>query len=225
VYYLSTLEDFVDQLVVSFAFICCLLCYLASAAYHLFKNLGENACSILLHVDYAGIVLATLGLQTACCYYSFHCFPHLKYFYPTVSILLSIPTLLFVVAPNLGGIKIPSSGKVRMTTFIAFTGFGFIPLFHFMFTYYPVFVDELPEASGLFLSMFTAYGFFVAGMLIWACRFPECLWVGKFDIWASSHQWWHVAVSMGTVQFLWVVVQLCSTKNLFGATSMCKIEV
>jgi len=226
-YSLGSMEDTSDKLIVSFAFICCLLCYSASVAYHLFKNLSEATCSFLLHMDYAGIVVAIFGLQCSCCYYSFYCFPTLRFFYFLMSVILVFPTLLFVIPESLAEkmkvkFMIAGSYKVRAFTFMSFIAFGIVPLTHFIIFYLP-YLTENSEVARFVYGMIWAYAFFILGMVFWLLRIPECLWAGKFDIWASSHQWWHIAVTMGTVQFLSVAVGLCKMKHELFSTVSCSV--
>jgi adiponectin receptor len=35
---------------------------------------------------------------------------------------------------------------------------------------------------------------YIFGAGLYAARFPECKWPGRFDIWGSSHQIFHVCV-------------------------------
>lgn len=40
------------------------------------------------------------------------------------------------------------------------------------------------------------------GAFFFATRFPESMWPGKFDIWFSSHQIFHVLVVVGSIVHL-----------------------
>eukprot|EP01127_Copromyxa_protea_P017296 TRINITY_DN5254_c0_g2_i1.p1 TRINITY_DN5254_c0_g2~~TRINITY_DN5254_c0_g2_i1.p1 ORF type:complete len:227 (-),score=15.75 TRINITY_DN5254_c0_g2_i1:15-695(-) len=203
-----------DTTLVTFAFISCLICYLTSAAYHTFKGISEPLYNALLHLDYTGIIIATLGLQIGCTYYSFYCIPPYNIIYPAASFCLAVPTLVLVVLPNMGYNLVPLiSGYYRATLFLTFVSGGIVPLAHLYIHYVEEFKVTSPDFQRFYNAMFYAYFWFLLGVLVWVLKFPECLWVGKFDIWASSHQWWHMAVIMGTCTFLYVCVGLSNIRE------------
>jgi len=184
-----------DTIIVTCAFLSCLACYLFSTAYHLFKNLSESTFDILLTFDYSGIIIATLGLQCSCCYFCFYCYPTMRYVYPGISICLAVSTLLVLVQPNVAFFKLFYSNTTRVIVFAVFFFYGTIPLIHYGSMVVPLLSDTTPEASTILFQLVAAYLFFIIGGTIWVVKFPECLWVGKFDILANSHQWWHFSYS------------------------------
>jgi len=212
-------KNFLDDIIVSFAFLSCLACYLFSAAYHLFKNLSEHMYDRMLSVDYTGIILATVGLQCSCCYFSFFCDPIMRLVYPIISVSLATPTLILVLQPKLSildSFYALCSPNFRVALFAIFLSWGIVPICHFWRTVVPVMDEVTPAATIILVQMLLAYGFFLGGVLVWLFHFPERLWVGKFDIWLNSHQWWHIAVIMGTGSFLAACLGARRMKDLYG---------
>jgi len=59
---------------------------------------------------------------------------------------------------------------------------------------------ELSPRDGTSLNnLLISYLFFGLGLSIRRLKLPESLWPGRFDIWFSSHQIFHVLVVIGTI--------------------------
>ncbi|KAM3172116.1 hypothetical protein ACTXT7_015221 [Hymenolepis weldensis] len=54
---------------------------------------------------------------------------------------------------------------------------------------------------------------YITGALIYACRFPECLYPGKFDIWFQSHQIFHVFVVMAALVHLNSILEIAEYRQ------------
>jgi len=84
----------------------------------------------------------------------------------------------------------PKYRPLRAGMFVALGLSGVIPATHYII------------AEGLYHAIqYAAFGWlilmafmYIAGATIYAMRIPERLWPGKFDIWFSSHQIFHVFV-------------------------------
>ncbi|EED11851.1 adiponectin receptor, putative [Talaromyces stipitatus ATCC 10500] len=86
--------------------------------------------------------------------------------------------------------KMPGWRKVKAGTFVIFGSSSFIPLLHGVQRYG---LEYMLQYLGMkwYLLELTFYGI---GVSVYAFRFPERLAPGKFDIWGSSHQIFHVAI-------------------------------
>ena len=82
---------------------------------------------------------------------------------------------------------------LRLVYFISFTIYGFVPTLHWAFLH--GFDSEevkifLPRIFIFYCFIGVSFGFYIA-------KFPESFLPGKFDIFGSSHQWWHAFIWAG----------------------------
>jgi adiponectin receptor len=107
-------------------------------------------------------------------------------------ITLSLITAILVIHPNLQGL---SYRNFRTAAFVATGLSGFAPVGHGLWMYG---WEEMWVRSGMpfWLLEGLIYGI---GAFFFATRFPESRWPGKFDIFFSSHQIFHVLVVMGSM--------------------------
>ena len=79
--------------------------------------------------------------------------------------------------------------------FVATALSGFAPIGHGLYLYG---WEEMWLRSGMPF-WFLEGGVYGVGALFFASRFPESVWPGKFDIWGSSHQIFHVMIVIACV--------------------------
>ena len=82
---------------------------------------------------------------------------------------------------------------LRLVYFISFTIYGFVPTLHWALLH--GFDSEevkifLPRIFIFYCFIGVSFGFYIA-------KFPESFLPGKFDIFGSSHQWWHAFIWAG----------------------------
>ncbi|KAI9145915.1 hemolysin-III related-domain-containing protein [Paraphysoderma sedebokerense] len=73
----------------------------------------------------------------------------------------------------------------------------------------PAAASSTPSLSKLLFLTSTEVASYILGAVIYVARFPECKFPGKFDIWFSSHQIWHMLVFVGAYAhylLLWEVM-------------------
>ena len=82
---------------------------------------------------------------------------------------------------------------LRLIYFVSFTIYGFVPTIHWA-VINGLHSDEvklfLPRIFIFYLAVGLAFTFYIA-------KFPESCLPGKFDIFFSSHQWWHAFIWAG----------------------------
>ena len=168
-----------------------------SATYHTLMN-HTNLSHLMLRVDYVGILTLILGSFFSGIYVGFYCEPTLRYTYWTMIITLSITTSTLVLHPQLQGLKYRN---LRTHAFIATGLSGFAPIIHGIYLYG---WDEMWIRSGMpyYFAEGLVYG---TGAFFFATRIPESIWPGKFDIWFSSHQIFHVFVVLACLLHLYGV--------------------
>jgi adiponectin receptor len=145
--------------------------------------------SLWLRIDYIGILTLILGSFFSGIFVGFYCEPLLQRVYWSMIITLSLIASVLVLHPQLQGLKYRSH---RTSAFVATALSGFAPIGHGLFLYG---WEEMWVRSGMpfwFLEGLV-YG---SGAFFFASRFPESRWPGKFDIWFSSHQIFHVLIVM-----------------------------
>jgi len=68
---------------------------------------------------------------------------------------------------------------------------GVIPVLHLMFT------RGVPNTFFFYSPIIKSLLGYIAGVVVYANRWPEKWRPGTFDTWFSSHQLWHVAILVG----------------------------
>lgn len=165
---------------------------LLSSMYHTLMNHSFHVSSLWLRIDYVGILTLILGSFFSGIYVGFYHEPMLCWAYWFMIISLSLTTAILVIHPNLQGLSYRS---LRTAAFVATGLSGFAPVCHGLWLYG---WEEMWVRSGMpfWLLEGIIYG---VGAFFFATRFPESRWPGKFDIFLSSHQIFHVLVVMGSV--------------------------
>ena len=121
-------------------------------------------------------------------YYAFWC-------YPSVCAIYMATVVGFIGCGVVFRDKMNKDEHIifRLVYFISFTLYGFVPSFHWA-VMNGFDSDEvkifLPRIIIFYLFLLLAFAFYIA-------KFPESVRPGKFDIYGSSHQWWHVFISLG----------------------------
>ncbi|KIW20025.1 hypothetical protein PV08_00600 [Exophiala spinifera] len=169
-----------------------------SAAYHTLMNHSMHMSSLMLRVDYVGILTLILGSFFSGIYVGYRCEPTLCWTYWTMIIALSIITSVLVLHPQLQGLKYRAH---RSWAFILTALSGFAPIIHGLFLYG---WNEMLIRSGMqyYLLEGLVYGI---GAFFFLTRVPESIWPGSFDIWLSSHQVFHVLVVVASLVHLYGV--------------------
>lgn len=169
-----------------------------STSYHTLMNHSFHVSSLWLRIDYVGILALTLGSFFSGIYVGFYDQPRLRTIYWSMITILSLITSILVLHPLLQG---PRFRSHRTLAFILTALSGFAPIGHGLYLYG---WNMMWERSGMpyWLLEGVVYG---VGAAMFATRFPESRWPGKFDVWGTSHQIFHVLVVGAAVVHLWGV--------------------
>ena len=179
-----------DRLIFSINLLAATASLLLSSAYHTLMSHSYRVSSLWLRIDYVGILTLILGSFFSGIYVGFYTEPTLKWVYWSMIITLTLITAVLVIHPRLQGL---SYRHIRTSAFVATGLSGFAPVCHGLCLYG---WEEMWVRSGMpywFLEGIV-YGI---GAFFFATRLPEAAWPGKFDIWGSSHQIFHVLVVLG----------------------------
>ncbi|PTB34927.1 hypothetical protein M441DRAFT_154558 [Trichoderma asperellum CBS 433.97] len=182
----------VDIFTFSFFLLTAIICLGLSTIYHTLINHSSKVEQLWLQFDLVGIVILILGDFISGIYMVFWCEPLERKIYWSMIGILGVITIFIIVNPYFQG--------ERFRTFRAFvfigTGLsGFAPLIHGikMFGWL-----QMVKQSGLLYYLLEG-GFLLLGALFYITKFPESRFPGKFDIYGSSHQIFHILVVFATV--------------------------
>ncbi len=163
-----------------------------STIYHTLMCHSEGVSNLWLRIDYVGILTLILGSFFSGIYVGFYYEPVPRNRYWTMIIGLSLITALLVLHPKLQGLRYRS---LRTWAFVLTGLSGFAPIIHGLYLYGWA---QMWVRSGMpyYLLEGLIYGL---GAFFFAMRLPESIWPGKFDIWCSSHQIFHVLVVLASL--------------------------
>jgi adiponectin receptor len=182
-------------------------CMLCSTVWHTAKSISDaKAMFSFVSVDMMGISLLLTASVVMTEYTAFYNDPFWKRMYMTLSIIggiggLVLPWTSLFRRHDLAYIKIDTS-RIPITRawirVIYFTWLGvqgvIIPLFHLMWT------QGVASTLEFYKPLLPVYAPIVIGAAIYAARFPEAWFPGRFDYVGGSHNLWHVAVLIGILR-------------------------
>ncbi|KAG6603018.1 Adiponectin receptor protein [Phytophthora cinnamomi] len=163
------------------------VCLTCSATFHLMFVVSRPAYMFLSRLDYAGITILIAGSFYPMIYYSFYCHPWLRTAY--LASISTMAALTFTVA-LMPVFSTPKFLVARTCIFLALGFFGVVPVTHLVW-HFGLFDPHVTVMIGPLLLMGLLY---TSGAIIYATKFPERFYPGRFDLWFSSHQLWHVCV-------------------------------
>ncbi|KAK1255264.1 hypothetical protein MKX08_009259, partial [Trichoderma sp. CBMAI-0020] len=192
--------SFMDYLMFEIYFWCAETCLVLSALYHLMQPHSHRIELFWLGMDLLGIVIITVGTISSGVYYIFFCDPSLQKLHWAIILTAGTITGHFISDPLL---QTPRWRKVKVGAFVIFGASSFIPLLHGVQRYG---LEYMLQYSGIkwYLLELTFYG---TGVSLYAFRFPERLAPGRFDIWGSSHQLFHVAILCAMITHVAALLQ------------------
>lgn len=161
-----------------------------STTYHTLMNHSMHVSLLCLRIDYVGILTLILGSFLSGIFVGFFCDPFLQRVYWGMIVTLSIITSVLVLHPRLQGLKYR---PFRTIAFVLTGLSGFAPVIHGLLRHG---WSEMWLRSGMPF-WFLEGLIYVTGAFFYDTRFPESVWPGKFDIWGSSHQIFHILVLVG----------------------------
>lgn len=154
-------------------------CMLFSTCFHLFGCVSLSVHGRLYRLDLFGIALQTLGSFVVGLYYAFYCKPLWRDIYLAGVTLLLLTAMAFTLLPRFHG---PQWTRARVTSLSLSVAFGLVPAVHWVTS-----TDSAPRGQ-IFGRLMAMFGFYGVGFALWASKYPEKLWPGKFDKVFHSHQ-------------------------------------
>ncbi|KAG5490707.1 hypothetical protein JKF63_00829 [Porcisia hertigi] len=164
-----------------------LICMLNSTLYHLFNS--HCSCRVMTamgRLDFIGITALIVSSFLPPLYVMFHCQPVVRTVYITA---ISILGMAGIIGPWTDAFH--RHVWVRLSVFLGVGFSGVIPIIHFTIIF-PINAASMSTVLGVFLMVLL----YSSGVFFYVTKFPESRYAGHFDCWLSSHQMWHLFVSM-----------------------------
>ncbi|KAI9673158.1 MAG: hypothetical protein M1817_003020 [Caeruleum heppii] len=162
-------------------------CLGVSAMYHALSNHSLKVARWGNQLDYVGIVGLIVGSFGGSVYYGFFCEGGVRGLYWGMISLLGLSCTLVSIIPTF---RTPQWRPYRAAMFVGMGLSAVIPVIHGLFLWDPSQLDRQIGLRWLLLEGFL----YILGAGIYAARVPEKWAPGRFDIWGSSHQIFHVLV-------------------------------
>ncbi len=164
-----------------------IVCMLFSTLFHTLHNHSKNVRLFFLRLDLSGIAILITGSSIPAYYYGFYCTWKAQYIYIGVLIVLGVGCLILSMWSKFNS---PRYRVVRYLVFVFFGLSGVIPSVHIYLRDGYALARRAYAMWGIIIMAAT----YIGGGALYAFRIPERFWPGKFDVWASSHQIFHVCV-------------------------------
>ncbi|KXJ95718.1 hemolysin-III related-domain-containing protein [Microdochium bolleyi] len=184
-----------DVLVFSCFFAGAVLCLGMSATYHTISNHSHDVAKWGNKLDYSGIVLLIVGSYVPALYYGLFCEPKLMTIYLGGIILLGVAC---GVVSWVERFRTPAWRPYRAGIFVGLGASGVIPVCHALSMYEFYQLDEQMGLSWVLLQGFL----YIFGAFLYAARWPERSFPGRFDLWGSSHQLFHILIVFAAASHL-----------------------
>ncbi|KAJ5242225.1 uncharacterized protein N7469_000552, partial [Penicillium citrinum] len=162
-------------------------CLVFSTLYHLLGPHSHGVEQFWHRMDLLGIVVVTVGTFIPGIYYIFNCEPRLQKLHWAIITASGSATAALISIPRFRTLR---WRNVRVGAYIALGASAFIPLLHGIQLYG---LHYMLQYSGMkwYLLELVLYG---GGVALYGSRTPERFSPGKYDIWGSSHQIFHVCI-------------------------------
>jgi adiponectin receptor len=170
-------------------------CLGMSATYHTIQNHSHEVAVWGNKLDYLGIVFLIWGSFVPVLYYAFGDEPELRKTYWAMITTLAAGTSIACVHPTF---RTPALRPFRALMFVLMGLSAVFPVLHGVKLYG---VEHLRTSIGLDWVVLQGV-LYIVGAVIYAARVPEKWAPGKYDIWGSSHQIFHVLVVLAAASHL-----------------------
>eukprot|EP01097_Dermamoeba_algensis_P003212 TRINITY_DN2285_c0_g4_i1.p1 TRINITY_DN2285_c0_g4~~TRINITY_DN2285_c0_g4_i1.p1 ORF type:complete len:376 (-),score=48.70 TRINITY_DN2285_c0_g4_i1:123-1250(-) len=180
---------------------------LASSFLHLFGCSSELLHDVLSKLDHSGISILIAGSFVGALYYQ-ATLGVWRLVYITVILLCSIGAAVLTIVPYFANKRFR---VIRTVMFIGMGLLGVFPCAHQAVRFGPFH----PVYFVPFLFILLMAFLYILGAVIYATRVPERWSPGRYDLWFSSHQIWHVFVFLAALSHYYAVMGLYTTAH-FG---------
>lgn len=204
-----------DLAAVSLYYICVIVCFLLSTAFHTFSDHSPEMHRFGNELDHLGIVLVMWGTGASATYFIYYCDYILRGSFLFILSAIAYGCGVFTLRPKF------RQPAYRTTRFLMYVFLGtslFVPIFHGAYRYG---WGRLDGMMGL-MSYFGLSLINFSGAAIYAARLPERWFPGTFDFIGQSHNWMHVLVLTGALVRLRGLLSVAASWNAFPAEQLCQ---
>ncbi len=176
-----------EQAMLSLFFGGAIMCLLCSTLFHTLSNHSQDVGLMFCRLDYSGIAFLITGSSVPAYYYGFYCTSLAQIIHISVIVILCVVCIAVSLRSKF---HTPKYRVVRFFVFVLFGLYGAVPSVH-------IFIREgytvSTQAYALW-GIITMAAIYIGGGVLYALRIPERFKPGMFDVWASSHQLFHICV-------------------------------
>lgn len=180
-----------EQAILFLFFLGAMICLFCSTAYHTLANHSEKMYVLFSRLDYSGIALLITGSNIPAYHFCFYCRPFPRILHITVISLLCTACIVFSLW------KTFNKPTYRLLRFIIFISFGFYGAVPCLQIFYEKGVIEPYWTFLLGLGLMAAL--YTGGAILYVARIPERFCPGLFDVYAHSHQLFHICVILAAL--------------------------
>jgi len=192
-----------------------IVCLSFSTVCHTLACVGARVSVIVWRVDYVGIAALIVASFYPVVFYSFYCVPLVRDTYLAVMSAFGVMTLCVTLAERFQDAKY---SPLRAALFSSLGGLGSFPILHQTWFVW----DKKPTPIAVMLWLELLMGAcYLSGAVIYARAVPEKWKPGRFDLWFSSHNIFHVLVVMGAVVHYRAALVLLAWRDHHG----CEADV
>ncbi|KAF6239124.1 hypothetical protein HO173_002996 [Letharia columbiana] len=184
-----------DTIAFLFFFSGAVTCLGISATYHTVSNHSPKINQWGNQIDYLGIVILISGSFVPSVYYGFYCEPMLQRFYWGMISTIGIACAVVSLNPKF---RSPLWRSFRAGMFLGFGLSAIFPVLHGVYMYG---LEQMRYSIGLDWVLLQGF-LYILGAAIYAARVPERFQPGRYDIWGSSHQIFHVLITLAAMSQL-----------------------
>ncbi|XP_018013583.1 progestin and adipoQ receptor family member 3 [Hyalella azteca] len=184
-----------DTIVGFFILVSFMICMSMSVMYHTLNCVSAEVCRRWFSMDILGISLAFYAVFLSGIFYGFWCPEHMmqRNLYLTLVTSVFACSLLFVLVPSLSGEEWHTA---RLRLFAGWAASGVLPTAHWLLLHWSRNDTIIQVFLPRIVTMYVISG---VAMLLYVYQLPEKLLPGYFDRLGSSHQLWHVLVTVALV--------------------------
>ena len=206
-----------EQAIVSLFFIGAMTCLFCSTTYHTLANHSEKIFCLWSRLDYSGIAFLITGSHIPAYYYSFYCRPVSRMLHITVISILCVACIFISLGEKFNK---PKYRPLRFAVFVSFGLYGVIPVIQ-------VWLEKgfIEPYWSFLIGLVTMAVLYIAGGSLYVLRIPERFNPGFFDVWAHSHQLFHICVVMAALVHYRTLVVMIKSRYDFEECSNLVVNI
>lgn len=207
-----------EQVMLSLFFSGAIVCMLCSTLFHVLHNHSREVNSLFSRLDYSGIAFLITGSSIPAYYYGFYCTWVAQYMHIAILVILCGVCITISMWSKF------NKPKYRIFRFLVFVLFGLYGAVPFVHIYLRDGYRHAAHAYAMWGIVIMA-AIYIGGGTLYAFRIPERFWPGRFDVWASSHQLFHVCVVTAALVHYDALLSMVKYRLDVGASCMEKLPI